>query len=315
MGLVQLALDFLGSGERGERAGRGGGARAPDEPTAALPPASVKNPRSKRLVSKLGQAPAAPDLIANGLPQHPEANRAVMLADRHVAYLFRRRRRRTIGFSVGTEGLAVSAPAWVPLGEVDAALQEKSAWILRKLEDAQQRRSRQEAARIVWGDGMQLPFLGGQLTVQCGAQGPAEGAAAARQRAGAALVVREGQTLRLALPTDAAPELVRKAVQAWLLREARAHFEQRLAHFAPMLQVQWRSLALSSARTRWGSATSSGGIRLNWRLMHFRPAVLDYVVVHELAHLRHMDHSPRFWAVVASVVPDHRALRAELRRA
>ena len=76
---------------------------------------------------------------------------------------------------------------------------------------------------------------------------------------------------------------------------------------------QRRSLGLSSARTRWGSASVSGAIRLNWRLLHFTPAVIDYVVVHELSHLRVMDHSPRFWAVVASIFPDHAQLRRRLR--
>ncbi|MDP3133862.1 MAG: M48 family metallopeptidase, partial [Burkholderiaceae bacterium] len=71
---------------------------------------------------------------------------------------------------------------------------------------------------------------------------------------------------------------------------------------------------LTNAATRWGSAKSDGTIRLHWRLMQFSPQVLDYVVAHELSHLRHMDHSPRFWATVASVVPDHAARRAELRR-
>ena len=78
--------------------------------------------------------------------------------------------------------------------------------------------------------------------------------------------------------------------------------------------MQWRSLRLSSAQTRWGSAKSDGSIRLNWRLLHYRPAVIDYVVAHELAHLREMNHSARFWHIVASVVPDHAALRRSLRQ-
>ncbi len=97
------------------------------------------------------------------------------------------------------------------------------------------------------------------------------------------------------------------------MRQAQAHFTQRLNHFAPLLGVQWRSLRLSSAQTRWGSAKSDGSIRLNWRLLHYRPAVIDYVVAHELAHLREMNHSAAFWRTVASVVPDYAALRRCLR--
>ncbi|OIQ71144.1 hypothetical protein GALL_472440 [mine drainage metagenome] len=97
------------------------------------------------------------------------------------------------------------------------------------------------------------------------------------------------------------------------MRQARQIFQQRLDHFAPLLGVQWKKLALSNAATRWGSARSDGSIRLNWRLLHFRMPVLDYVVAHELSHLRVMNHSAHFWAVVSSVVPDYPALRQQLK--
>jgi predicted metal-dependent hydrolase len=89
-------------------------------------------------------------------------------------------------------------------------------------------------------------------------------------------------------------------------------FESRLHFFAPQLGVNWRSLKLSSAQGRWGSAKSDGSIRLNWRLMHFRLPVIDYVVVHELSHLRHMNHSPQFWETVHSIMPDYAKRKTEL---
>ena len=76
-----------------------------------------------------------------------------------------------------------------------------------------------------------------------------------------------------------------------------------------------KRLTLSSAQTRWGSASADGSLRLNWRLVHFGMATIDYVVAHELAHLRHMDHSPRFWDVVRSVVPEVERARGTLRSA
>jgi hypothetical protein len=77
--------------------------------------------------------------------------------------------------------------------------------------------------------------------------------------------------------------------------------------------VQHKRLALSSAGTRWGSARSDGSIRLNWRLMHFGLPVIDYVVAHELSHLRVMNHSPLFWDTVRSVVPDYPVQRGALK--
>jgi predicted metal-dependent hydrolase len=97
------------------------------------------------------------------------------------------------------------------------------------------------------------------------------------------------------------------------MRQAQATFKQRLDHFAPLLQVQWRKLSLSNAGTRWGSARIDGSIRLNWRLIHFRPPVIDYVVAHELSHLRVMDHSAQFWDTVRTVVPDYASLRGQLK--
>jgi predicted metal-dependent hydrolase len=119
--------------------------------------------------------------------------------------------------------------------------------------------------------------------------------------------------LHLGLAHTATPEQIRDAVQAWLMRQARRIFTERLDHFAPQLGVEWKKLSLSSAGTRWGSARADGSIRLNWRLLHFRMPVLDYVVAHELAHLRVMDHSPRFWDTVRTVVPDYAELRSQLR--
>jgi predicted metal-dependent hydrolase len=75
-----------------------------------------------------------------------------------------------------------------------------------------------------------------------------------------------------------------------------------------------RRLSLSSATTRWGSANANGSVRLHWRLIHHPLATIDYVVAHELAHLREMNHSERFWSVVRSVVPEYEAARRELRR-
>lgn len=238
--------------------------------------------------------------------RHPRASREALLAGVLVAYEFRRSARRSIGFSVGPTGLAVSAPKWLALRDIDQAVREKSAWILSKLHETRERHQRVLDARVHWRDGALLPYLGGSVQVLLA--DPALAATALRLAAPGAL-----PALALALPSAASAAQIQQSVQAWLMRQARPYFTARLDHFAPQLDVQWRKLSLSSARTRWGSASASGAIRLNWRLMHFKPAVIDYVVVHELSHLRVMDHSPRFWATVGSVMPDYRGLRAQLK--
>jgi predicted metal-dependent hydrolase len=98
-----------------------------------------------------------------------------------------------------------------------------------------------------------------------------------------------------------------------LRTRAREFFIDRMTHFAAVMKLEVPRLALSSARTRWGSCNRDTGIRLNWRLIHCAPHLVDYVVVHELAHLRQMNHSPRFWREVEIVLPRYRDARRELR--
>lgn len=242
--------------------------------------------------------------------RHPQASREVRLGHALVAYEFKRGQRRSIGFSVGPHGLAVRAPKWVPLYEVDAALQEKSAWILRKLQESRERHARLAEHTIDWRDGASLPFLGKNVVLKLD---PAHGFVAAGAELIAGDASAPAMTLRLSLPNSASPEQIRDVVQAWLMRQSKRVFQERLDHFAPLLGVQWKKMALSNAGTRWGSARVDGSIRLNWRLIHFSMAVIDYVVAHELSHLREMNHGPRFWDTVQSVVPNYAALRQQLK--
>jgi predicted metal-dependent hydrolase len=228
-----------------------------------------------------------------------------MLAGRAVGYHFRRGRRRTIGFMVSPEGLTVSAPRWALVGDVEAALQERANWVVSKLTEAKARADKLASNRIEWRDGAVLPFLGEPVRIVL--DGKATGASLVslpNEEGGAKLV--------LGLPPHVTADQIRDAVQSWLSRQAKRIFKERLDHFALALQVKYIKLSLSSAGTRWGSASADGSIRLNWRLVHFHMDTIDYVVVHELSHLRVMDHSPRFWEVVGSVMPDYAQRKTEL---
>ena len=234
--------------------------------------------------------------------RHPRAQRELRLDGHVVAFELRRSRRRSIGFVVGAEGLSVAAPRWVALADIDAALREKARWILQKFAEQQALAARLQAARVDWREGAHIPFLGAPVVLALDARrGLTPGAALLDLVHGAGAPQR---VLRVGLPPSASREQWRDAVQSWLQRQARRIFEERCAHFAPRLAVRVRRIALSSAQTRWGSASADGSVRLNWRLVHFALPTIDYVVAHELAHLRHMDHSPLFWDAVRSVIPD-----------
>jgi len=250
---------------------------------------------------------------ASGLPlyRHPRAEREIRLGKAVVAYEVKRVRRRSIGMVVGVDGLSVRAPRWVSWGDIESALRAKERWICTKLVEQRERARRQMSARIDWQEGAEVPFLGESVVIVLDPGRTGAHLMPAPRDATLPGVTR--RALHLGLPQDAAPEQIRDATEAWLQREARAIFSGRVAHYADRLGVAVTKISLSSARTRWGSASADGSIRLHWRLVHFGLSIIDYVVAHELAHLREMNHSPRFWAVVRSIMPDYDGPRDQLR--
>ena len=245
------------------------------------------------------------------------ADRAAAAVDAGAPIGYRLKRsgaRRSIGLSVRAGALLVSAPKWATSAQIDAALREHAGWICRKLEEARHAQSLLGAALAepCWCDGARVAYHGRLLQLRldpaAGAPGSArlgdDGAAPGRDGVG---------SLYIALPTDARAAAVRAAAHRFLRAQAETRCIERLDHFAARMDLRWHKLALSNAATRWGSASANGSIRLHWRLIQLAPELLDYVVVHELAHLRQMNHSPLFWAVVGDVLPEYAVLRKQLK--
>jgi predicted metal-dependent hydrolase len=221
--------------------------------------------------------------------------RHVQVGARIVPYELRQAAGRRLAITIDERGLRVGAPRHLPLREIESFVRGHADWVVKKLDEyAAQQTRRQVAIR----DGVRLPVLGEETVVRVVA-----GANRSHWQDGVALVL----AARPAADLDA---LARRALQ----RRALDHFSDRLAYFASRMGRPVPALGLSSARTRWGSCSAKTGIRLNWRLVHLPPHFADYVIAHELAHLIEMNHSPRFWTVVASLYPDWRTVRAELKR-
>ncbi len=240
-------------------------------------------------------APAADSAAAPG--------RRILLSGDPCHYQLRRARRRTIGFQIDDRGLTVSAPRWVSLREIEASIVEKERWIRTRLEQWRQWRAKRQLPQVVFADGGSLPFLGTPITLRLRAD------LRASELAGGSA----GEELRLALPADAVESQVRDAVQAWLKEQALRVLGERLQALSARNGVQYSSWALSSARSQWGSCGADGRIRLNWRLVHFSLPVIDYVVAHELAHIKELNHGPQFWAQVARLLPGFEAARDHIR--
>ncbi len=270
---------------------------------AALKPSEKPTPP----VQPLFKAPPAPPRIT--LPSPPRGPddpplRRIVLGHHAVDYELRRSARRSIGFMIDDDGLRVTAPRRATQEAVDTAIRAKQRWILTKLLERGERRAQRDTrAPLRWEDGAKLPYLGGEITLRL-------------QEAARSHCLFDQATRELSLGVVPGLEewQLKERVKLWFQDEARRLFGERLDHYAPRLGVSYKAFALSSAGTRWGSCTIEGNIRLNWRLIHYPPALVDYVVAHELAHLREMNHSPRFWAAVGEVYPDYDGARLALRK-
>jgi predicted metal-dependent hydrolase len=199
-----------------------------------------------------------------------------------------------VGFKVDESGLTVSAPATMPLARIEALVRDSERWILRKIVEWRAR----QVPPVAWDDGARLPYLGGGLALRI----------AAGSRAS---VERSGEELHVIVRT-AGEVQVRRAVTAWYKRAALAHLQERARQLALRAGLAPPKVSLSSAMARWGSCNSKREVRLAWRLIKAPGEMIDYVVCHELAHLRHMNHSRAFWAEVERQCPDYRGLRERL---
>ncbi|TAN78014.1 MAG: M48 family peptidase [Gallionella sp.] len=224
--------------------------------------------------------------------------RAALLAGKTIPYTLKRSgKRRSIGLRIDDRGLTVSVPLRASEQWLHSVLQDKAHWVVEKLDGWQARKP----LEIRLADGETIPFLGELLTLRV------------VQSLFAAPAHRHGGELRVYVVDDSEAARIEQAVSRWYQHEAKQLFASRVAHYAALLNVSPRAIKLSSATTQWGSCTARGTVRLNTQLIKLPLRLIDYVVVHELAHLREMNHSAAFWGVVGSVCPDYAKLRRELK--
>jgi len=235
--------------------------------------------------------------ITGKRPVNEVTLRRVVLAGQPVDYRLIRARRRSIGMEVHFEGLTVRAPRWVTLRDIEATLVERAAWIVRSL--AEWRARRRDVMPREWISGAPIAFRGAALTLALYPARHAEIAADLFH-----LTVRH--------PHAHDERQVAECVREWLRDQAWTLVAARVAHYVRQVGSTPPSVRLSNARGEWGSCNAKGEIRLNWRLVQLPPALAEYVVAHEVAHIVELNHSRSFWAVVESLLPGHAALRRQL---
>ncbi len=212
-------------------------------------------------------------------------------------YQLERRQRRTVGLKITAHGLVVHAPKRISQAQLEGIIEQKADWIRKKLNALVENK----LPAIHWQHGETLWYLGNSITL------------AVEHNLRSKAVEYEPGVLQLAMPHHDDASLIARKVIQWYKKQALIDFTRRLEIFSSKLGVSFNAFNLSNASSRWGSCNSKKQIRLNWRLLQAPPHIINYVVCHELAHLKEMNHSAKFWATVASIYPDYKLAEKELK--
>lgn len=217
------------------------------------------------------------------------------------------KRSKRISLRVTPEKVRVSAPVKASRREIEAFIERNQEWILRnwlKLQETVVKpklRVYESGVRLLYqGEELELQILE-KLTQQVKARYVSEN----RQ-----LIIEHPQ----ALADDQKQALIREILEKWYKMRARTVFLQKLDFWSKQMGVTYNQFRLKEQKTRWGSCSSLGNINLNWRVIMAPEGVMDYLVIHELAHLRYLNHSQAFWDFVMEFCPDHEESKQWLRQ-
>ena len=228
---------------------------------------------------------------------------AVAWGGRQLPYTIRRsaRRKKTVAVTVDAAGsVLVVAPERVATDRLDTIVRRKAEWIARRLRNAETHGPPLSPREFVSGESVLYLGRHYRLKVHAGKSGEAK---------------LRGGWLHVPAPEDEQQAFnVRAALVSWYRRRAGERLPERVAAWQPKVGVPLPRVIVANQRKRWGSCDQRGTIRLNWRIIQAPMRLVDYVVVHELAHLRHRGHGRDYWQAVGRVMPDCERRRADLTR-
>ncbi|MGI1658325.1 MAG: M48 family metallopeptidase [Desulfitobacterium sp.] len=224
-----------------------------------------------------------------------------------IPYEERRSRRiKRISIRVTPEKVRVSAPARTSKAEIQAFIDKNRDWIIQNWTRLQETVVKPSLRR--YETGVRIPYLGKELVLHI---------FDTPSKMLSALYHRENETLEIKMPQDIPEdkrqEAIREILEKWYKEKARAVFQQKLNLWSQEIGVSYHQFRLKEQKTRWGSCSSLGNINLNWRAIMAPEPVLDYLIIHELSHLKYMNHSQEFWDMVSHYCPEQIAYRKWLR--
>ena len=218
---------------------------------------------------------------------------------RRIEYVVIRRKRKSIGISVSVkDGVRVTAPIWAREAQIHDVVCQKAPWILNKLTLMEEMSRQAPVKKCINGES--FSYLGGRHTLHV-----------YKMKGITSISLRFDLEHFIALVPDFMPveeqsQCLRKLMIGWYKEHAMESIKERIEAYSGKMNVTPSKVQVKDQKRVWGSCSAGGAIYMNWRLVLAPLPIIDYVVVHELAHLVVRDHSPRFWRLVASVLPDYK---------
>lgn len=213
-----------------------------------------------------------------------------------------KKRRRTVALSIKPPSkLVVRAPYKTAFSFIEEFIFERAKWILARFNELQEKHQHQKNYQYINGE--EFYFLGAAYLLQIIEYDKIRTRCEMRT---SSLIVSANH--------DSSKYEIRRCLVTWYQKQAKTYFLQRLNFWSEKLNIRFNHFSISSAKTRWGSCNYKNDIRLNWRLMMMTSSIIDYVVIHELCHVIHKNHSKRFWSLVAKAMPDYKQHQEQLKK-
>jgi len=204
-----------------------------------------------------------------------------------TTYTLTRSNRKTISIQIREGAVTVRVPYLCPKSEIDRFVHAKSGWIQDKLSKSKEQLAQRESFALNYGDEIVLRGIFYPITARQGSRAGFDGEC-------------------FYMPLNLSNDQIKATCIKIYRNLAKSYLHERAAYFSAQMNLAPASIKINSAKTRWGSCSSQKNINFSWRLIMADESVIDYVVIHELAHLIHMNHSSKFWKTVENILPDYR---------
>ena len=213
-----------------------------------------------------------------------------------MKYTLKRSKRKTVAVHICNGFVEVRAPLKIPVSFIDDFVKSKEAWINKHLSQSIEQVNKRSSFSLNYGD--EIPVTGLRLTIT---------------GRNVFYSYPDEVEMKLFIPPDLSPEQIKASCIEFYQSMAAGHIIYRTEELAKQMSVVPRSVKINNAKKRWGSCGSDKRINFSWRLVMVDEDLIDYVIVHELAHLTELNHSKKFWAVVERYIPDYKRCRKQLR--